>query len=59
MFMTTLISNIAIIAIVINVGAGVLITVVTTLTGVCIFVKFPFDHYLQMHTLCYKHAGEN
>lgn len=57
--MTTVISNIAIIAIVINVGAGILITVVTTLIGVCILTKFLFDHYLQMHKLCCRLAGEN
>ena len=60
--MTAMITNITIIAIVINVSAGFLITVVTmvtTITGVCIFTKFLFDHYLQVHKLCCRYVGEN
>lgn len=60
--MTTMITSITIIAIVINVSDGLLITVVTvvtTLMGVCIFTKFLFDHYLQVNKLSCRHAGEN
>jgi len=46
----------------VNVSTGFLIavvTVVTTIAGVYIFTKFLSDHYLQVHKLCCRHAGEN
>ena len=62
MFMTTSFNNINFIAVVINVSAGFQITVVTLvtrITGICIFTKFLFDHYLLMHKRCSRRAGEN
>jgi hypothetical protein len=50
--MAIMITNLTIIAIVINGSTGLLITMitmVTTITGVHIFTKFLFGHYLQVH----------